>query len=66
MGTKGHSMNRILKFRLPESLDARLEDAASRSARTRSDLARESLVIGLAALIKRLPGESDDDAPQAA
>lgn len=58
-------MNRVLKFRLPDALDSRLEDAASRSARTRSDVARESLALGLAALAVRIPTD-DNLPPQAA
>ena len=54
----------VLKLRIPATLQARLDDAASRSARTRSDLAREGLVIGLEALVRRVPG--DDSTPSQA
>lgn len=56
---------RVLKFRIPATLEARLDDAASRSARTRSDLAREGLVIGLESLVRRVSG-GDDLPPEAA
>lgn len=48
-------MTRVLKFRLSDNLDTRLEDAASRSARTRSDVAKKSVALGLAALAIRIP-----------
>lgn len=50
---------KILKFRIPEHLETRLDDAASRSARTRSDLAREGLVLGLEQLVRRVPEDND-------
>jgi predicted DNA-binding protein len=58
-------MNRVLKFRLPETLAERIDAVASRTARTRSDLARESLAIGFETVARRAPGD-DDNPPQAA
>jgi predicted DNA-binding protein len=55
----------ILKFRIPSDLHSRLEATAARSARTRSDVTREAIVIGLAALAMRIPAE-DNSPPQAA
>jgi predicted transcriptional regulator len=55
----------VLKLRIPSTLRDRLDDAARVSARSRSDVAREGLAIGLETLVRRVPG-SDDNPPQAA
>lgn len=59
------SFDNVLKLRIPATLRERLDDAADRTARTRSDLAREGLVIGLEALTRRV-SSGDDNPPQAA
>ena len=57
------NFHNVLKIRIPATLHDRIEAAAARSARKKSDLLREGLVIGLEALSRRIP---DDDAPRAA
>lgn len=54
---------KILKFRIPAHLEARLDDVANRSARSRSDLAREGLVIGLEHLILQAKALTGDVSP---
>lgn len=57
------NLSTTVKLRIPATLHDRIEAAAARSARKKSDLLREGLVIGLEALSRRIP---DDDAPRAA
>ncbi len=59
------SFENVLKLRIPATLRDRLDAAADRTARSRSDIAREGLVIGLETLVRRVPG-GDNDPPQAA
>jgi hypothetical protein len=48
----------MLRVRIPASLQARLDAAANRSARTNSDIAREAIVLGLEHLAQRTGGET--------
>ena len=54
------SFENVLKLRIPAKLRDRLDAAADRTARSRSDLAREGLLIGLEALVRRAPGGGDN------
>lgn len=50
--------NSLLRVRIPDSLAARLEATADASARTYSDLVRESLVIGLERFTNRIADDN--------
>jgi predicted transcriptional regulator len=58
------SFANVLKFRIPADLQARLDETAAKSARVRSDVAREAVVIGLREIARRAVG--DETPPQAA
>lgn len=59
------NFHNVLKIRIPATLRDRLDDAADRTARTRSDLTREAIIIGLQQLTLRHSG-NDTSPPQAA
>lgn len=54
----------LLRVHIPNSLQARLDATAAQSARTRSDVVREAVIIGLDQLTRRTAGS--ENPPKAA
>jgi predicted DNA-binding protein len=59
------NFDNVLKLRISRGLRERLDEIAARADRTKSDVTREAVVIGLHHLARRVPGD-DGTPPQAA
>jgi predicted transcriptional regulator len=59
------SLSTVIKLRVPADLRRSIDETAAMSARTRSDVTREAVVIGLQQLSRRI-SSNEQSPPQAA